>query len=174
MTFNLPEKIFLVGLPGSGKSTFGKILSDKLKLPFMDLDSQIVENQQMSIPDIFKSKGEEKFRVIERKNLELIIKNNDQFLLATGGGAPCFFNNMAIMISSGLVIFLNENIDEIVRRVLVEKSTRPLIEKIDNKSMTQNLRSLHQKRIPYYSQSHITLNPNEINLDVALEKLKKY
>ncbi|MEQ6121162.1 shikimate kinase [Reichenbachiella sp. MALMAid0571] len=171
---NLPKKIFLVGLPGSGKTTFGKMLSDKLKIPFIDLDSQIVENQQMSIPEIFKSKGEEEFRIIERNNLKLTIENNNQFLLATGGGAPCFFDNMATMISSGFVIFLNENIDEIVSRVLTEKNTRPLIEKTDNKSMSQNLKNLYEKRLPYYSQSHITLNPNEIKVGVALKKLNAY
>ena len=174
MTLNLPKKIFLVGLPGSGKTTFGKMLSEKLKIQFIDLDSQIVENQRMPIPEIFKSKGEEEFRIIEKKNLELIIENNDQFLLATGGGAPCFFDNIALMISSGCIIFLNENIDEIVKRVLAEKSTRPLIQKIDDKSMAQNLRGLYDKRLPYYAQAQIILNPNEINVDSALEKLKAY
>jgi len=174
MTLNLPQKIFLVGLPGSGKSTFGKMLSDKLKIQFIDLDSQIVENQGMSIPEIFKSMGEEGFRIIERNNLNLILENNDQFLLATGGGAPCFFDNISTMLSSGFVIFLNENIDEIVRRVLAEKSTRPLIEKINNKSMEKSLRNLYDRRLPYYSQSHITLNPDEINVDTALEKLNTY
>ena len=78
------------------------------------------------------------------------------------------------MISTGCVIFLNENIDEIVNRVLAEKSTRPLIEKIDDKSMAQNLRGLYDRRLPYYSQAQIILNPNEINVDSALEKLNVY
>jgi len=167
----IPDKIFLVGLPGSGKSTFGKSLSQALKKRFIDLDAEITASEKKSIPEIFKTEGEEQFRKIEQKNLRRVVENGSQFLLATGGGAPCFFDNMDYMKSNGYVIFLDTNIEDIVKRVLSEKSTRPLIEKIKNKDMTLNLQELHKKRLPHYEKAHLVLYHDDINVEIALEKL---
>ncbi|MEQ9288435.1 MAG: shikimate kinase [Cyclobacteriaceae bacterium] len=167
------KKIFLVGLPGSGKSTFGKKLAAQIELDFIDLDTEIVKHEAMSIPEIFKHRGEDAFRTIERDNLEEVIKNKDCFVLATGGGAPCFFNNIETMISAGVVIFLNEDIEEIVTRVSIEKATRPLIEKIGDDDMFKNLTALYKKRFPFYNKADLTLSPEEISIDKALEKLSQ-
>ena len=101
----IPDKIFLVGLPGSGKSTFGKSLAKALKKEFIDLDAEITTSEKKSIPEIFNKEGEEQFRIKEQQNLHLVVENSSQFLLATGGGAPCFFDNMEYMKSNGYVIF---------------------------------------------------------------------
>ena len=169
----IPDKIFLVGLPGSGKSTFGKSLAKALKKEFIDLDAEITTSEKKSIPEIFNKEGEEQFRIKEQQNLHLVVENSSQFLLATGGGAPCFFDNMEYMKSNGYVIFLNTNIEAIVTRVLSEKSTRPLIEKIDNEDMTLNLLELHKKRLPHYEKAHLVLDHDDINVEIALEKLYK-
>lgn len=165
------KKIFLVGLPGSGKSTFGKKLAAQMELDFIDLDTEIVKNEGMSIPEIFKHRGENEFRAIERHNLEEVIANQECFVLATGGGAPCFFNNIETMISAGVVIFLNEDIEEIVTRVSIEKATRPLIEKIGDDDMYKNLTGLYKKRFPFYNKADLTLSPEEISIDKAIGKL---
>lgn len=140
---------------------------------FIDLDTEIVKNEGMSIPEIFKNRGEDVFREIERDNLEEVIKNHDSFVLATGGGAPCFFNNIETMTSAGVVIFLNEDIGEIVTRVSREKATRPLIEKIGDDDMHKNLKDLYTKRFPFYNKADLTLSPGEISIDNALEKLSQ-
>lgn len=169
----VPDKIFIVGLPGSGKSTFGESLAIALKKDFIDLDAEIIDSEKKSISEIFKMQGEEQFRIIERQNLHKLVERNSQFLLATGGGAPCFFDNMDYMKSIGHVIFLNTNIEDIVTRVLVEKSTRPLIEKVENENMAISLKDLHKKRLPQYEKAHLVLDHDDINIESALEKLYK-
>ncbi|MDP4680677.1 MAG: shikimate kinase [Cyclobacteriaceae bacterium] len=169
----LPNKIFLVGLPGSGKSTFGNSLAQEINRRFIDLDDEIVGNQNRSIPEIFKVEGEDHFRIIERENLHKVVKKNDEFLLATGGGTACFFDNMEFMKTNGFVIFLNSNIEDIVNRVLAKKDSRPLIEKVKNENMISNLKELHKKRLPHYMKAHMVLDHHDINLEVALEKLLK-
>lgn len=167
----IPDKIFIVGLPGSGKSTFGKSLAQALEKEFIDLDSEIVQEEKKSIPEIFKTEGEEQFRIKEQQNLHRVVENSSQFLLATGGGAPCFFDNMDYMKSNGYVIFLNTNIEDIVTRVLAEKSTRPLMEKVENEDMALNLKDLYKKRLPHYEKAHLVLDHDDINVEYALEKL---
>ena len=169
----IPDKIFIVGLPGSGKSTFGKSLAQALKKELIDLDAEITKSEKKSIPEIFKTEGEEQFRIIEQQNLHQVAENISQFLLATGGGAPCFFDNMDYMKSNGYVIFLNTDIEDIVTRVLSEKNTRPLIEKVENEDMTLNLEELHKKRLPHYEKAHLVLDHEDVNVECALEKLYK-
>lgn len=167
----IPDKIFIVGLPGSGKSTFGKSLAQALEKKFIDLDSEITQREKRSIPEIFKTEGEEQFRIKEQQNLHRVVENSSQFLLATGGGTPCFFDNMNYMKSNGYVIFLNTNIEDIVTRVLAEKSTRPLIEKVENEDMSLNLKGLYKKRLPHYEKAHLVLDHDDINIENVLEKL---
>lgn len=167
----IPDKIFIVGLPGSGKSTFGKSLAQALEKKFIDLDSEITQREKRSIPEIFKTEGEEQFRIKEQQNLHRVVENSSQFLLATGGGTPCFFDNMDYMKSNGYVIFLNTNIEDIVTRVLGEKSTRPLIQKVENKDMALNLKDLYKKRLPHYEKAHLVLDHDDINIENVLEKI---
>ena len=94
-------KIYLIGLPGCGKSTLGKQLSQKLNIPFIDLDAQIEKEERMLIKEIFKLRGESTFRKIESHLLKKISEENEQFVMATGGGAPVFFDNM----EAGRVLF---------------------------------------------------------------------
>ena len=87
-------KIFLIGFMGSGKTHWGKELSKKMSIPFFDLDEKIVEHEDKSIVQIFAEEGEEYFRLLEKDVLHLLTESHETFVMACGGGTPCFFNNI--------------------------------------------------------------------------------
>ena len=118
--------IILVGLPGAGKSTFGKRLAHRLSLDFFDLDDLIVTSQQKSINQIFSEQGEEVFRNIEHQTLSNFCEQHDHYLLSTGGGTPCFRDNMSLIKSVGYSIFLNPPLEIIIERVS-NNDKRPLL-----------------------------------------------
>jgi len=97
-------KIYLIGLPGSGKTTLGKQVAVKLQADFIDLDSAIEQNEGKSIAAIFKERGEDAFRQQESDLLHHYATSASPFVMATGGGAPCFFSNMDVMNASGVTI----------------------------------------------------------------------
>lgn len=157
MTFS---KIFLVGLPGSGKTTLGKKLANQLNLPFVDLDEEIVLTENQPITSIFEHKGEASFRKIELDHLRSIISANDCFVLATGGGTPCFHDNMKLMNTEGFTIYLNTPLEEIEER-LKNDSTRPLLKKY-------NLPELLESRRKWYEQAQKSIS-NSSDVEALLE-----
>ncbi|MEP2025618.1 shikimate kinase, partial [Reichenbachiella sp.] len=96
-----PQKIFLIGMPGSGKSTLGKELAEKLGRNFFDLDAEIERMAGWVIPDIFAQVGEDYFRELENSVLLMLIRLNEPAVIATGGGAPCFYDNIDQMNLAG-------------------------------------------------------------------------
>src|SRR5690606_40196674 len=100
------RNIFLVGMPSSGKSTLGRRLAKELGYTFIDLDQMIVNDQDLSIPDIFSKYGEDYFREVESRLLKSIAPNQQNFV-ATGGGGPCFFANLDYILESGDRFYLD-------------------------------------------------------------------
>ncbi len=174
-------KYFLIGMPASGKSTIGKYLSREIGVKFIDLDKTIVEEEGTSIPEIFKNKGEAYFRELERKMLLKQISSNKDYILATGGGAPCFFNNMELMNNAGITIFLSVSLDSLYKKLL-KKGThkRPLLKDLNQSELYAELEKKLEERTLFYSQAKITLEQDlsEISKRVnqiifAIEKLEK-
>ncbi|WP_299530447.1 shikimate kinase [Ulvibacterium sp.] len=131
-------KIVLVGYMGSGKSTIGKILADGLGLDFLDLDSYIEQSEGVTIPELFKKKGEIYFRKKENEYLRQILQKEHNFVLSTGGGAPCYGNNMEIILrGTKNVFYLKVSIGELVRRLATQKSERPLIKNIPDSDLLE-------------------------------------
>lgn len=120
-------RIFLIGFMGSGKTHWGTRIAEKLKIPFYDLDAVIVNNEGMSISEIFATKGEEYFRYMEKQTLEDLIGREENFVLSAGGGTPCFFNNIEFMKKNGKVLWLNTSLEALNHRLLKEKMARPLL-----------------------------------------------
>ena len=145
------KNIFLVGMPSSGKSTLGKKLARALNYRFVDLDKMIVRSEKMSINQIFAEKGEEYFRQIESALLKEI-RANQWLVVATGGGAPCFFDNMDFITQTGLSVFLNVPAAELAGRILKHgQDDRPLLSGVDQ--LEQELAKKYEVRLPHYSRA---------------------
>ena len=153
------KKYFLVGMPASGKSTIGRLLAGQLRVEFFDLDQIIEETEGEPITDIFTNKGETYFRELEKTTLEEFINTRNNYVLATGGGAPCFFDNMEIMNKHGITVFLDVDIMDLYKK-LSTKGThkRPLLKGKSKKQLKKELLLKYDERKPFYDQSTICLN----------------
>lgn len=161
---HLPLKIFLIGFMGSGKSHWGRIWADKLKLKFFDLDTRIEKAFRMKITDIFEKKGENKFRELERYHLRKF-ENKKNFLLACGGGTPCFSDNLEWMKSQGKVFYLKADPEAILDKVIRETEQRPVLKKIDSTELLHFIQKKLIEREPYYSGADLVLNVKDLNED---------
>jgi shikimate kinase len=167
-------KIFLLGLPGSGKTTLGRKLAEELQLPFVDLDQEIEKTEGKPIREIFAEKKEEYFRKLEAAELKKWCTKPADFVMATGGGAPCFFDNIDIINRSGKSIFLDVAASEIVRRMStgpIEK--RPLLAAGGKDGLKDSIEFLRSNRLSYYRQASITFSGPNISVPEILDALKK-
>ncbi len=156
------SSIFLIGLMGSGKSHWGKKLAKKLQTGAYDLDYLVETNEEKTISEIFAEDGEEYFRKSEAKVLRWFAQKK-VFVLATGGGTPCFHDNMAWMNKHGLTIWLDEPVDVLVHRLGPEKSHRPLIKDLHGSQLNDFLTAKREERMPFYSQAQFRLEGNIID-----------
>lgn len=151
-------RIFLIGFMGSGKTHWGKQLAKQLKIPYYDLDEVISSRENKPVSQIFSESGEETFRVKEREMLEALIDENETMVLSCGGGTPCFFNNIEKMKKYGVVVWLNTHVETLLKRLISEKSARPLIKHVaDNDLRSFIIRKLNERRI-YYEQADVIID----------------
>lgn len=150
-------KIFLIGFMGCGKTTIGKLLAAKLSYSFIDLDEEIEKNQKKTINKLFHSKGEESFREIEQTELIKIV-SKENIVVATGGGTPCYANNMILMNNHGKTIYLQSNCDELTKRLSSEKANRPLIKNTNSEELSIFIESKLIERETFYNKACITIN----------------
>lgn len=163
-------RLFLIGFMGSGKSTMGRTLASQLNLTFIDLDSFLEEKYFKTIPQIFAEEGEDGFRRKERKVLEEVCAF-DNVIVATGGGAPCFFNNMELMNNSGFCIFLDVDITSLVNRLLHARVERPLIKGKSPDELRTFIEMTMAKRRPFYEKAHYILRGAEITARQVVEAI---
>ena len=142
--------VFLVGLPGVGKTHIGKLIAQELNYKFIDLDREIEQREKNSISKIFQLKGESYFRQVEKKIFtELFSKTKT--VLALGGGTPCFSDNLKLLKANGYLIWLDDSLEIITKRIESEPNKRPLFSKVP--SVKKQLNLLLSKRKAYYIQS---------------------
>lgn len=164
-------RIFLIGFMGCGKSTIGRSLASVLNLTFIDLDSFLEEKYFKTIPQIFAEEGEEAFRKKEKNALEEVC-TFDNVVVATGGGAPCFFDNINMMNDAGYCIFLDVEINSLIKRLLSSKTERPLIKGKTQEELWEYIGGLLAKRRPFYEQARYILKGSEILPEDVVELLK--
>lgn len=157
-------RVFLLGYMASGKSTAAKKLASKLKLKAVDLDAEIEKTTGLSIPEIFKLRGEKSFRKTEQAELQKWIAEQDDFVMACGGGTPCYFESMDEMNASGVTIYLQMTPKAVVDRVMSSKEERPILKGLDEKKMLEKVTFQLKKREPFYKKAQWTVNG--VNLDV--------
>jgi shikimate kinase len=146
------RKIFLIGFMGSGKSTTGKKLAARLGWSFVDLDKEIEKLSGLTIPEIFSQKGEAWFRETEASVLREIEDSADS-VVSTGGGTPCYGDNMDYMLKSGITIYLRLTPGQLENRLLNSKPDRPLIRDVSKKDMHDFIVKKLEEREKWYSRS---------------------
>ena len=164
-------KIFLIGFMGSGKTYWGQLLSRKLDLLFFDLDEQISSNEGKSINELFDEKGEEHFRMLEKEALHIITESHDSFVMACGGGAPCYFNNIEYMNKSGTTVWINAPFETILKRLVNEKSQRPLIKDLSEDQIRSAAFKKFADRKIYYDQADVILDEKDLQIENMVEKI---
>jgi shikimate kinase len=163
------EKIFLIGMMGSGKSYWTKKIAKWIKSAGYDLDDLIEMNEEKSISEIFNEDGEEHFRKTESKILKWF-KEKKKYVLATGGGTPCHQDNMNWMKKEGIVIWLDESIDVMISRLSNKKAHRPLIADLDQEALAGFIQAKLLERTPYYAQADYRLSSDQIT-EAGLKKI---
>ena len=164
-------KIFLIGFMGCGKTHWGKLLSEKLGMPFFDLDEKIIEHAGRSIADIFKKEGEEHFRLLEKDVLHLLTESHESFVMATGGGTPCFYNNIDYLKKQGTVVWINCSTECLYQRLVKEKEIRPLISNIADDQLKNYIVKKYSGRKIYYQQANVILPEEIISLENMVNKI---
>lgn len=162
-------KIFLIGFMGSGKTHWGIQLSEKLNIPFFDLDDKITQFASKAINDIFAEEGEEFFRQTEKDVLHMITDNHDTFVMATGGGTPCYFNNIDFMNRHGTTVWISAPIDTLFERLIKERSSRPLLKNLSDQQLKTYIIKKFSDRKIYYEQAGIIVDETT-TLDQLVEK----
>ncbi|HJN63415.1 MAG TPA: shikimate kinase [Flavobacteriales bacterium] len=159
-------RIFLIGFMGCGKSTIGKKLAEALSCKFIDLDKYIEGKTGESIQQIFKEKEEKYFRVLETESLMEICKS-DNLVIATGGGTPCFFDNMQRILDKGICIYLKMEANNLAKRLSKERSKRPLIKNLTKKYLVNFIRKkLVEREVFYNKANHIIQGKNISEKDI--------
>ena len=168
-------RIFLTGDMGAGKTTLGKAFARKLNLPFVDLDWYMEERFHKTVGELFVERGEAGFRELEKNMLHEVGAFED-VVISTGGGAPCFFDNMDFMNRNGKTVFLNVHPDVLFRRLRVAKQQRPILQGKQDDELKEFIIRALEKRTPFYSQAQYVFNADELEdrsqIEKSVEKLR--
>lgn len=153
--------IFLVGMPGSGKSTLGRALARMASLQFVDLDLYIQGRFSCSVADIFARMGEDRFRQIEHNLLHEVAEMRD-VVVACGGGTPCFFDNMDYMLSRGTVLYLVPDRRRLHERLCRGRARRPAVASLDDAGIYDYIDRTLALRAPFYAKAHHTVESSSL------------
>lgn len=163
-------RIYLIGYMGSGKSTLGRELASRLNLSFLDMDKFIETKYLKTVPDIFRDEGEKQFRNKEQVCLHEI-SSMKNVVVATGGGAPCFFDNMDLMNRTGCCVFLDVEPDELAARLMKDDVVRPLIQERQAEELVQTIEGMMRERRPYYEKARYILSGKSITADDIINRI---
>lgn len=163
--------IFLVGMPGVGKSYWGRRWARAFGAAFLDLDRQIEYQQGESVAQIFETRGEPIFRELESEALLQLIRNSgsETTIVSCGGGTPMFHDNMENMLRTGYVVWLKADLEFLLQQISASRKIRPLLREKDPK---QALEALLHVREPVYQRADIHLDIETIDTDTFAEILK--
>ncbi len=158
-------KVFLIGYMGVGKTSVGKRLAGKLKLPFFDTDDAISQLEGLSVAEIFSRKGEKYFREMESKVIRQLANASDDAVISTGGGAPCHGDNPDVMMKAGMLVWLRLPAKVIAARLQQGQSERPLIAHLSKDELIVFIENHLKEREPYYALAHIQADTQDLNAE---------
>jgi shikimate kinase len=168
------RRIYITGFMASGKSTIGPILANALGFAFVDLDSAIVESAGITIREIFLRNGEAHFRQLEREVIAAL-SGRDRTVIALGGGSLEDPATLALVMDTGILVYLKVPVDEIVRR-LRNKTDRPMVldasgERLSDDDLRKRILAILTKREPLYSRADITISSDQVRVGVTVDRL---
>lgn len=165
----LNRPIFLIGFMGSGKTTLGKKLSKVCNLPFIDLDQLIVEQSKLNISDYFSLHGEDSFRKLETDILKSI-PLYEGAIVSTGGGSPCFNNNLQWMNEKGITIYLKLPPKALLKRLSgKERESRPLLRGKNEEEILDFITEKLNEREKFYNDARIIIDAHNLNPENVLK-----
>lgn len=156
---------------GAGKSYWGARISQLAGLPFVDLDQAIEESSGRKISRIFEESGEEGFRITESAMLHKMVEEQKNFVMACGGGTPCFLKNIDYMKDSGTVVWLHPSMETLYARLREEQKKRPLIANLNEEQLHHFLLHKMAERRIYYEQAHVTITENPADASALLKQI---
>ena len=163
------KHVFLIGFMGSGKTTIGRMLSTATNLPFIDLDQTIESKQGKTVSAIFNAVGEAAFREMERRAL-LDCEKETAGIISTGGGIPCYFDNMDVMKQMGITIYLKASPHELAIRLSNTAVSRPLLKGVDYQHLPAHIEAMLSKREPFYLMADQVLETDGLSDEAVLQR----
>jgi shikimate kinase len=170
------KRIFLTGYMGAGKTMLGRVLAKKMNLSYIDTDHFIENRYRKKISEIFADKGESRFREMEHHVISELSDFEDA-VISTGGGLPCFNNNMELMNEKGTTVYLEVSAEELAARLETSKTMRPVLQGLTGEELRKFISENLEKRRPYYEQAKIRFDAgkmdNRKDIDALAEALKQ-
>ena len=156
-------KVYLIGFMGCGKSTVAKKLASRLSYRYVDLDALIEQGEHQSVRELFSEYGEHAFRELEYRYLRKL-EEQDHMIVSTGGGTPCYHNNMEYMKSQGVTVYLKMSPQQLFSRLKGNKGERPLLkDKTDDDLLPFIVQKLRERE-PYYEKAHLAVSGFDLNI----------
>lgn len=166
-------RVYLVGFMGCGKSSIGKMLARELGYTFIDMDKRLAEREGRSVNEIFAHYGEKHFRALEAEFLrEVAQKDDENMIVATGGGVACKEENLELMLQSGVVVYLKRTRQELLRRLVAGQHSRPLIQGKTPQQIEEFIDTTLTIREPYYSRANIVVDCDHIGDSAAISVIR--
>ena len=163
--------IYLIGYMGAGKTTYGKRLARDINYHFIDLDQKIEAEQGKTIADIFAERGEDGFRQIEREAMTQTF-GLENTIVATGGGTPCFFDNMQQLNAHGATLYIEMTPKSLVWNLMNSHKDRPLLHDKTYEELVDYVSVTLEKRLPFYTQAKYVVNGIGITSQTMIDALK--
>ena len=164
------KRIYLVGYMGAGKTTLGKSLAQRLHLNYIDTDYFIENRYRKKISDIFATEGEAHFRAIEHTIL-LEISEFEDVVISTGGGLPCFHDNMTIMNNTGVTVYIEVPVEELAARLDISKNVRPVLRNRSGSELEEFIKDNMVVRQPYYALAKVRFATASMKTNNEVERL---
>ncbi|WP_296313287.1 shikimate kinase [Winogradskyella sp. UBA3174] len=166
--------VILMGYMGSGKSTISKELATVLNFSFLDLDDYIINKESASISELFKTKGEIYFRKKETAYLKELTSSKNNYVIALGGGTPCYGNNIELLVNNPNVVsfYLKLSIPSLAQRLFTEREKRPLISHLETEAMLLEFIGKHVfERVQYYTKANHTISTDNKSKQEVVEQI---
>ncbi len=164
-------KISILGYMGSGKSTIGRQLANQIGLDFVDLDQKIEKDQNKSISELFSTQGHIKFRKIEKHTLDKILIENENFVLALGGGTPAYYDNIDVINQHSISIYLRVQLPTLIERLNLQKENRPMISHLDPDDMPEFVAKHFFERKVFYENAQLIIDVRQKTENEIVEEI---